>query len=191
MRGSRLFYLVCSLTLTVGPASFAGPADQPPVELTDEGLALQEIRPLDRHVYILTLEGKWNRPRKDDDMKHYVNILFPNGRSASHRVLNESLVRKGEIRCVIQEYDLINNGVAKGGDFEIVISERRPVDSASAKEVISDALKVKWPLDRLIVSRPPHTRHTPREPIDAFPLPDDPLLKYPPMPPKPVPPGKP
>jgi hypothetical protein len=184
MRGSHLLGLACGLTIVLGAASFGRGAEKPAVELTDEGLPLQEIRPLDRHVYVLTLEGKWNRPRKDDDMKHYVNVLFANGHSASHRVLSESLFRQGEIRCVLQEYELIKGGVAKGGDFQIVISERHPVDSATDKEVISDALTVTWPLDRLIVARPPHTRHTPPDPIDAFPFPDDPLLKYPPPPPK-------
>ncbi len=184
MRGSHLLRLACGLTILLGAASFARGAEKPALELTDESLPLQEIRPLDRHVYVLTLEGKWNRPRKDDDMKHYVNVLFPNGHSASHRVLSESLFRQGEVRCVLQEYELIKGEVAKGGDFQIVISERHPVDSATAKEVISDALKVSWPLDRLIVARPPHTRHTPPEPIDAFPFPDDPLLKYPPPPAK-------
>jgi hypothetical protein len=182
--------LACGLTLIFGLSALAGGAvKKPSVELTDEGLPLQEIRPLDRHVYILTLEGKWNRPGKDDT-KHYVNILFPSGQSASHRVLDEVMFRKGEVRCVLQEYELVKNDVAKGGDFVIVVSEKRPVNSQTAPEVISDALKIAWPLDRPVLKRPPRTRHSPPPPIDALPLPDDSLLKYAPDPAKVKPPAK-
>jgi hypothetical protein len=189
MRGSLVGAGACGLTLFFGLASIGTAAEKPAVELTDEGLPLQEIRPLDRHVYILTLEGKWNRPVKDGT-KHYVNILFPNGQSASHRVVDEAMFGKGEIRCVLQEYELIRNDVAKGGELVIVVSEKRPVSSPTAAEVISDALKVTWPLDRAVVSRPPRTRHSPPPPIDALPMPDDPLLNYPPAPPKAKPPAK-
>jgi hypothetical protein len=189
MPHSSLGQLACGLTLFFGLVSISHAADKPGVELTDEGLPLQEIRPLDRHVYIVTLEGKWNRPVKEET-KHYVNILFPNGQSASHRVLDEAMFRKGEIRCVVQEYELIRNDAAKGGELVIVVSEKRPASSPTAAEVISDALKVTWPMDRPVVSRPPRTRHSPPPPIDALPLPDDPLLKYPPAPPKVKPPAK-
>src|SRR5258708_29295907 len=136
-----------------------------------------------------TREGKGNRPG-EDDRKKYVNILFPDGQSASHRVLDEGMFRKGEVRCVLQEYELVKNDVAKGGDLIVVVSEKRPVSSPTAAEVISDALKITWPLDRPVVTRPPRTRHSPPPPIDAFPFPDDPLLKYGPAPPKVMPPAK-
>jgi len=178
MRASSvLVFGVAALFLTISPTRAA---DKPALELTDEGLALQEIRPLDRRVYILTLDGKWNSPGIYG-MKYYVNILYPNGQSSSHRVLDAAMFLKGEVRCVLIEYELIRNDVAKGGDLVIVISERNPVDSEKAKDVISDALKVHWPLDRTIVTRPVQTRHTPPPPIDAMP-PDDPLLKYNPKP---------
>jgi hypothetical protein len=189
MRSSSLGEIAFGLALVVGLAPVAAGAEKPALELTDEGLPLQEIRPLDRHDRILTLEGKWNRPAKDD-VKHYVNILFPNGQSASHRVLDEALVRKGEIRCVLQEYELVRNGVAGSGDFVIVVSQKRPVSSPTAAEVISDALKVTWPMDRPVVKRPPLTRHSPPPPIDALPFPDDALLKYRPAPEKLKPPTK-
>ncbi len=175
------------LTVLVGATSLARAAEKPALELVDEGLALQEIRPLDRHVYILTLEGKWNRP-SPAGTKHYVNILFANGKSNSHRVLDETMFAEGEVRCVLKEYELINNDVAQGGDFVIVVSQKHPVESATAKEVISNEMKITWPLERPIVSRPPRTRHSKPEPIDAFPTPEDPLLKYPP--PKAKPPIK-
>jgi hypothetical protein len=176
MRGSTLSGTACILGMLWWAASCGHAAEKPHLELTDEGLPLQEIRPLDRHVYILTLEGKWNQPVAGD-MKHYINVLFPNGKSVSHRVQDETMFRKGEVRCVLIQYELLNNDVAKGGDFVIVVSERNPVDSATAKDVISDPLKVSWPMERVMVSRPVRTRHTPPPPIDAMPLPDDPLLK--------------
>jgi hypothetical protein len=179
MFGLSVGRLVCGVALVLGAAPLVAAAEQPALELTDEGLALQEVRPLDRHVWILTLEGKWNRPG-NDDTKYYVNILFPNGQSASHRVPDEALFLKGEVRCVLQEYELVRNGVARGGDLVIVVSQKRPVSSSTAPEVISDAFKVTWPMDRPVVTRPPRTRHSPPPVIDALPFPDDALLKYPP-----------
>jgi hypothetical protein len=183
MHGTRLFGTLCMLASFSGFASFGRAADKPHVELTDEGLPLQEIRPLDRHVYILTLDGKWEQPVVGA-MKHYINVIFANGNSVSHRVQDETMFRKGEVRCTLIEYQLINNGVARGGEFVIVVSERNPVESTTGKDVISTPLKVTWPLERPVVSRPVRTRHSPPPPIDALPLPDDPLLKYPPARPK-------
>jgi hypothetical protein len=151
--------------------------------LADEGLPLQEIRPQDRHVYVLTLEGRWQKPPAPG-VAHHVNVLFPNGQVYSHRVLDDALFRKGEVRCLLPEYQLIRNGVARGGDLTVVVSAGRPVNTASAQEVISDALSVHWPPKRPIVPRPPRTRHTPPRPIDDFPLPGEQ------MPEKPAPPRK-
>jgi hypothetical protein len=183
MRGKLIGVMACFVIVFLGLAPAARAADRSALELTDEGLALQEIRPLDRHDFILTLEGKWKRPGKEDT-KHYVNILFSNGQSASHRVLDEAMFRKGEVRCVIQEYALVRNDVAKGGEFVVVVSEKRPASSQGSPEVISDALKVAWPMDRPVVKGQPRTRHSPPPPIDAMPMPGDELLKYPPVGPK-------
>ena len=46
-----LFLLVTATTVAFG-------ADTPRLMLEDEGLAIQELRPLERHVWVLTLEGK-------------------------------------------------------------------------------------------------------------------------------------
>jgi hypothetical protein len=189
MRGSSFGGWVFGVAFVLGAAPLVAGANKPALELVDEGLALQEVRPLDRHVWILTLEGKWNRPDKGDT-KHYVNIVFANGQSASHRVLDEAMFLKGEVRCVLQEYELVRNDGARGGEFVIVVSQKHPVSSPTAPEVISDAFKVTWPMDRPIVKRPPLTRHSPPPPVDALPLPDDPLLKYPPAPGKGKPPPK-
>lgn len=156
------------LGLTVAAVSFA--ADPPLLHLLDEGLPLQELRPLDRHVYVLSLDGVWKQP-PTLGIAYHVNLLFPNGQDYSHRVLDDAMFRTGELRCLIPDYQLVRNGLARGGKFTLVVSARRTVTSATAPEVVSDFFEVRWPLDRPIVPWPPRTRHTPPPPIDSFPLP--------------------
>src|SRR5262249_24521744 len=136
------------------------------------GLPLWEIRPLDRHVLVLSLEGKWLRPA-NPDAGYYVNLLFADGASESHRVLDPVLFRLGEVRCVFPEYQLLRHRVCRGDQVTVVISERRAVNAADAPEVVSAPFVVTWPPDRPVVRRPPGTRFTPPEPIDAFPPPAD------------------
>jgi hypothetical protein len=168
-----------TLCLSLGLSTAAIGADRPRLHLADEGLPLQEIRPMDRHVIVLTLEGKWDKPAQFG-VAHYVNVLFPNGRAYSHRVLDEGLARAGEIRVVLPEYQLIRNGLANGGKFTVVVSASKEVTAVDASEVISDPLEVTWPMDRPVVRRPPPTKHTPPAPIDAFPLGDE-MPKMPPV----------
>jgi hypothetical protein len=168
---------VLSLSLVLTLTTFAFGAEQPRLKLVDEELSIQELRPLERHVWVLTLEGTWNTPAKPG-AKHYVNVIFPNGASASHRVLSEDYAAKGEFRVLIQEHDLVRNQVPRGAKLTIVISADKAVTAADAPEVISEPFVTPWPLDRPIVKRAVHTRHTPPDPIDAMPLPDDPLIKY-------------
>jgi len=174
--------LSCCLILggTAAPA-----ADKPRLELADEKLPLEEIRPLDRHVFVLALDGTWKQPPLFG-VPLYVNLLFPDGGSYSHRALNEELARAGEIRVLLPEYQLIRHGVARGGTITVVVSAGRSVSSADAPEVASTPFPVEWPLDRPIVRLPPPTRYTPRPDIDAFPLPGGmpaPARKGPPVPP--------
>ena len=75
------------------------------------------------------------------------------------------------MRCVIPEYVLIRNKMARGGKFTVVVSARRTVTSATATDVVSDPFEVRWPLNRSIVRWLPRTRHSPPLPIDSFPLP--------------------
>lgn len=173
MRSAALFLLFFSPFAT----SSAMAADQPRLVLMDEGLSIQELRPLERHVYVLTLEGTWKAPAKYG-VKHYVNVIFPNGAVAAHHVLSEEYVRKGEVRVLIQEHDLICNNVARGAKLTIVISQDKGILAATDAEVISEPFVTPWPLDRPIVKRRVETRHTPPEEIDAMPLPDDPFIKY-------------
>jgi hypothetical protein len=175
-------------------------ADEPLLRLTDPGLPLQEIRPLDRHVWILALEGKWKQP-PTPGFSYYVNLLFPDGGSYSHRVLNDALFGAGEVRCLLPEYQLVRNGMLPRGRFLIVVSARRAAASTKAPEVISEPIAVNWPMDRPILRWAPPTRLTPPPPIDAMPLPGQRLPAPPPgnLPPREklpspkdrVPPGEP
>jgi hypothetical protein len=176
MRTSASLSLALCLGLTLAASAVA--ADRP-MHLTDPKLPLQVIRPLDRHVYVLTLEAKWDNPASEG-VVHYVNVLFPNGGVYSHRVVDEGLVRAGEVRVFLPDYALIRNGVNQGGTLTIVVSAGRSVDSADAPAVESDGLEVKWPPDRPIVTKAPRTKYTPREPIDAF-VPEGPMPKAPPV----------
>ena len=167
-------FLALIVALTFVPFTAADPVR---LVLMDEELSIQELRPLDRHVWVLTMEGKWTNPTKPG-VKHYVNVFFPNGGGASHRVLSEEYARKGEFRVLIPEPDLIRNKVPRGAKLTIVISVDKPVTSPDAPEVISEPFETLWPLDRPIVKRPVYTRHTPPDPPDAMLLPDDPLVQY-------------
>src|SRR6516225_3226583 len=73
---------LCNLA---GFGAGARAGDKPQLELTDPNLPIYELRPLDRRVYGLTLEGTWHRPAKSG-AHHYVNLLFANGSSHSMRV---------------------------------------------------------------------------------------------------------
>ncbi len=192
----HIFTTPLTLTLVLGFATTATAADKPRLEVSDPGLPLYELRPLDRRVYVLTLDGQWNQPATKG-VAYYVNILFPNGRAYGHRaetgdprnlnqlrmevqdgvpvykVVEDSLFRRGEVRCVIQDYQLARNGLAKGGKFTVVVSSGKSVASATAPEVVSNAFEVTWPLDRPIVTRQPRSRHAEPPPVDAFPLPGD------------------
>ncbi len=109
MRSWLHFVGTIGLGLLLACEAFA--ADAPPLRLTDPGLPLQELRPLDRHVWVLSLDGVWTRAAIPG-IAYHVNLLFPNGRSYSHRVLDDVLFRTGEVRCLIPDYQLVRNGGA-------------------------------------------------------------------------------
>src|SRR5262249_31634369 len=147
-------------------------AAKPKLELADEGLPLQELRPLDRRVYILTLDGTWTQPPAPDTT-YYINFLFPGGGSYSHKVLEPDLFRRGEVRCVIQSYQLVRNGVGSGGTLAIVISAGREVTSVGAPEVVSNVITEAWPMDRRVTRFRPRSRHSEPAPVDPFIIPGE------------------
>ena len=185
---------VGTLCLMAGFAGAARAGDKPQLELTDPDLPLYELRANDRRVVGLTLEGTWQRPAKSGS-HHYVNLLFANGQSWSCRVdehpvaarklvteskdgklvyrqVEDSPFRRGEVRCLIPDNQISRNGLAGSGKFKVVVSVDKPVSSADAPEAISNALEISWPIQRVLVRRPPTSRHGDPEPVDAMPLGD-------------------
>jgi hypothetical protein len=161
-----------SLTLAFLFGFASAASAKQPLELTDPGLQLQELRPLDRRVYVLTLEGKWNEPASAKET-YYVNLLFPDGGSYSHRALEKEMFRKGEVRCVIQGYQLVRHSVDRDGKFTIVVSAGQGVGSVKAPEVISNSFEVSWPMDRFVSRYRPRSRFSEPEDVDAFPIPGE------------------
>lgn len=155
-------------------------AASPPLRLADPKLPLQELRPLDRHVWVLSLDGNWTQPVLAG-FAYHINLIFPNGGSYSHRVLDDAF-RLGQVRCLIPDYQLIRNGLAHGGRFTIVVSARRPVTTTTAAEVVSVPFEVQWPMERPILRWAPPTRFSPAVPIDAFPPPQERLPRGEPPP---------
>jgi hypothetical protein len=136
-------------------------AGTPQLALSDEGLPLLELRPLDRRVWVLTLDGTWNRPAVAG-ADYQVNVRFPDGFTYSHRPLDDALFRAGEVRCLLPEYQLLRHRAARAGTFSVFVS-RRPLPGAAAGP-ISNRITVRWPLDREIVRAAPEPRRTPPTP---------------------------
>src|SRR5690348_12904442 len=105
---SRLLGLAVLLLLT--QQAVAGPS----LKLVDNKLPLWELRPLDRHVWVLTLDGTWSG-LPEPGVTYTVVVKFPDGGTYAHRPLDISLFRDGEVRVLLYEYQLVRHGVAKGG----------------------------------------------------------------------------
>lgn len=161
-------FLLLTLTPTLAFGFAASSCAGEKLQLSDGKLPLQELRPLDRRVYILSLDGKWIEPATKGKT-YYINVLFANGQGYNHHPLNDGHFRLGEVRAVIQDHQLKRNGLGDGGKLDVVVSVDKPVTSASASEVVSNVLQVTWPMDRPIVQKPPQTRFSPPRVIDPFP----------------------
>ncbi len=155
-----------TLCLTLLPA--LGFAAGPRLQLSDPGLPLQDVRPLDRQAYVLTLDGVWTSPPAAGS--HYVNFLFPDGTRHSHRVLDDIGFRQGELRAVIEQYLLDRHGLRDGGTVSIVITARAALEDGAEAETVSNTLSIKWPPDRPVVKYRPRGKRLEPEPIDAFPI---------------------
>ena len=155
-----------TLCLTLLPA--LGFAAGPRLEISDPGLPLQDVRPLDRPAYVLTVDGVWSNPPAA--VSHYVNFRFPDGVRHSHRILDDGSFRRGEIRVVLEEYRLNRHGLRDGGTLSIVITARRALEDGDEAETVSNTLSVKWPLDRRVVKYRPRGKRLEPEAIDAFPI---------------------
>jgi hypothetical protein len=175
------------LFLTLGAVlGFTTPAaGQALLTLADPGLPLQELRPNDRYVYVLTLEGKW-KEAMPAGVPFYVNVLFPEGGGYSNRIDDEGALAKGVVRALIQPSKHPCHGLGTG-HLLVVVSARHPVCSTTEADVVSQVVAVRWPLDRPIQKAPPPTPGG-LEPVDRFPPSGD---KLPPPKAEPPPPPKP
>jgi hypothetical protein len=148
----------------------AAPEAEPPkIELSDGKYPLWEIRPLDRRVYVVSLDGKWKR-RHSTGVSYQLTVRFLDGTTYSHRPINDNLFALGEMRFMVPEHLLLRTGAAKGGKLTLFVTER-PTAGAKA-EKISNSIEIDWPLKRPIARRAPATKFTPARPIDDFPLDD-------------------
>jgi hypothetical protein len=179
MRTLAAVPLALAACLAAAPACFADLQ----ITLRDPNLPLWEMRPLDRHVYVLSLEGEWMKDMPQRDAEYRVNIEFPDGAVIEHRPPIDKMFRRGEVQVLLVQYQYEKHDLQKGDTLRIFITKRKPDGEPDDWEVVSNGLEVAWPFDRDIVRRPPRTRFTPPEPIDAFHPPGDE-----PAPPKPSPP---
>jgi hypothetical protein len=156
-----------SLTLAACLSAVPAQAASHQLVLTDPGYALWEIRPLDRRVYVLTLQGDWKAPA-DPDAGYYVNIEYANGGVVTHRVLDNRMFWKGDVQCLLIQYQWEKNHFQKGDTLTVFVTRKKPGIPPDDQEVISNRLEVAWPFDRQVVRLAPRTRFTEREPVDAF-----------------------
>jgi hypothetical protein len=154
-----------ALCLVLG-LSLPAAAEDRKLELSDGKLPLWELRPLDRRVYVISLDGAWKKPPAEG-ASYQLNVRFPDGQTYSHRPINDAMFFRGEMRFLVPEYMLVRSCAAKGGKLKLFVTER---PSAGAKtETISNSLEVTWPLKRPIARRAPALKATPPPPIDAPP----------------------
>jgi hypothetical protein len=165
---------VWALGLALLLAAASARAEAARLELTDGNYPLWEIRPLDRRVYVVSLDGTWKSPWKRG-ASYQLTIAFPDGTTYAHRPINDELFALGEMRFMLPEHLLKKTGVAKGGKLKLFVTER--VTAGASPEVISNTLELNWPLKRPIGRRAPATKYTPPPPIDAFPDEDLPPRK--------------
>ena len=141
----------------------------PKLELSDGKLPVWELRPLDRRVYAISLDGVWKGPPAEG-ASYQLKVCFPDGQAYSHRPINDALFFRGEMRFLVPQYMLVRTRTSRGGTLRLYVTER---PTAGARPVvISNTVEVPWPPKRPVVRRPPATRATPARPIDAPPLPE-------------------
>lgn len=163
----RTLYVVSlALTVCLSAAPMRAGAS-PQLALTDPGYALWEIRPLDRRVYVLTLQGDWKTP-PDPGAEYYVNIEYPNGGTVAQRAMGPSQFWKGDVECLLIQYQWEKYHFQKGDKLTVFVTRKPPGVALKDQEVISNRLVVAWPFDRQVVRLAPRTRFTALEPVDSF-----------------------
>ena len=186
---SSLSAVSLTLAACLGAAAPGEAPAAPQLVLSDPAYPLWEIRPLDRRVYVLTLQGNWKAP-PDRDGDYYVNLDFPDGGAVMHRVADNRHFRRGDVECLLIQYQYERHHFQPGDRLGVTVTRQLPGGGSDDQEVISNRLEVAWPFDRKVVRLAPRTRFTPPEPIDTFhPAGEEPLA--PPKPISPLPPPAP
>ena len=174
---------VAVLGVLVAVGGFAWADDK--AKLVDEQLALQELRPLERHVYVLTLDAEWGDEGKEKlrpaaDKAYFVNLFFPDGGVYSHRLLGtpvfaggydkymdypervergqavaDPMFLRGEVRVLVPDYQLARHGLAKGGKFSIAVSVGDAAKSLESDNLITQPIEIAWPLEKRPVQKTP------------------------------------
>ena len=142
---------------------------------------------MDRHVYVLTLEGDWKTPPRWD-AEYHVNVRYPDGAVVEHRPTVEQFFRKGEVQVLLIQYQYEKHHFQKGDALTVFVTKRLPGGGPDDWEVVSNRLEVAWPFDRDVVRLPPKTRYSQANPIDAFFPPGQAPVAPPNLNPPPVPP---
>lgn len=166
----RVLLTLAILLGAAGGLSLA--ADRPILSLRDAGLPLEELTPLDRRVYIVTLTGKWHKPAAAG-VTHYVNFYLPNGRHYAHAVntIDERAFIRGDVRAMLYDYELRRGGVTPRGTVQIAVSHGRPAKTLNEPHIISEVVSLELPLYRPIE----RGGLPPLVPVPPAPLPEKPL----------------
>jgi len=181
MRKPSAVPLTLAVFLAAAPACLAAPQ----VFLSDPALPLWEMRPMDRHVYVLSLEGDWRTPPAWD-AEYHINVEYPDGAVVENRPTVERFFRKGEVQVLLMQYQYQKH-VRKGDVLTVFVTKRLPGGGPDDWEVVSNRLAVAWPFDRDVVRLPPKTRYSEMSPIDAFTSPGQEPVPPPQTNPPPVP----
>ena len=160
--------VILASALCLGVSVPAGTAESPQLILSDPGYPLWEIRPQERHVYVLTLEGDWKSP-PDRDAVYYVNVEFPDGGTVEQRVRQRRPFVPARRRALSADRIPVEKAPFRARrPAHCLRHAPRRGERPDDQQVVSSRLEVEWPLDRKVVRLPPRTRFTLREPIDVF-----------------------
>ena len=122
---------ILATALCLAGAVSAGAA-APQLVLSDPGYPLWEIRPQERRVYVLTLEGYWKSPPGRDAV-YYVNVEYPDGGTVEQRVGDDDrLFRRGDVRTLLIEYQWKKHHFERGDKLAVFVTRR---DAASAPTI--------------------------------------------------------
>lgn len=128
----------------------AGPADPSTLSLKDDGKPLELIFPNDRHVYVVSLTGTWNKPA-GVGAEHYVNFYFPNGWHYAHAVnrgADDAAFINGDVRAMLFPYEMKRGGVYPLGKVQVAVSHGWPAKDLQSPYLISQPITLDLPFYR-------------------------------------------